>query len=60
MTGSLFGPDTLLGPEPALLIGGRRVTTGATRPVEDPATGSACARGSHLGSTTASWMGLRS
>jgi lactaldehyde dehydrogenase / glycolaldehyde dehydrogenase len=39
MTGTLFGPGTLLGPEPALLIGGRRVTTGATRPVEDPATG---------------------
>ena len=39
MTGTLFGPETLLGPEPALLIGGRRVTTGATRPVEDPATG---------------------
>jgi lactaldehyde dehydrogenase/glycolaldehyde dehydrogenase len=39
MTGTLFGPDTLLGPEPALRIGGRRVTTGATRPVENPATG---------------------
>ena len=39
MTGTLFGPETLLGPEPALLIGGRRVTTGATRPVENPATG---------------------
>ena len=39
MTATLFGPDTLLGPEPALLVGGRRVTGGDTRPVEDPATG---------------------
>jgi lactaldehyde dehydrogenase / glycolaldehyde dehydrogenase len=39
MTDSIFGPGTLLGPEPAMLIGGRRVTTAATRPVENPATG---------------------
>jgi lactaldehyde dehydrogenase/glycolaldehyde dehydrogenase len=39
MTATLFGPTTLLGPEPALLIGGRRVTADQTRPVEDPATG---------------------
>ncbi|HSK37475.1 MAG TPA: aldehyde dehydrogenase family protein [Actinomycetota bacterium] len=39
MTATLFGPTTLLGPEPALLIGGRRVTAEQTRPVEDPATG---------------------
>ena len=39
MTGPLFGPDTLLGPEPALLVGGRRVGGETTRPVENPATG---------------------
>jgi lactaldehyde dehydrogenase / glycolaldehyde dehydrogenase len=39
MTDSIFGPGTLLGPEPAMLIGGRRVTTAETRPVENPATG---------------------
>jgi lactaldehyde dehydrogenase / glycolaldehyde dehydrogenase len=39
MTETLFGPTTLLGPEPALLLGGRRVTADETRPVEDPATG---------------------
>jgi lactaldehyde dehydrogenase / glycolaldehyde dehydrogenase len=39
MTDTLFGPTTLLGPEPALLLGGRRVTADETRPVEDPATG---------------------
>jgi lactaldehyde dehydrogenase/glycolaldehyde dehydrogenase len=43
MTDTLFGPDTLLGPEPALHIGGRRVTGGDTRPVENPATGEAFA-----------------
>ena len=39
MTDSIFGPGTLLGPEPAMLIGGRRVTTAETRSVENPATG---------------------
>jgi lactaldehyde dehydrogenase / glycolaldehyde dehydrogenase len=39
MTDSIFGPGTLLGPEPAMLIGGRRVATAETRPVENPATG---------------------
>jgi lactaldehyde dehydrogenase / glycolaldehyde dehydrogenase len=39
MTDPIFGPGTLLGPEPAMAIGGRRVTAPATRPVEDPATG---------------------
>jgi len=39
MTDALFGPDTLLGPEPAMRIGGRRVTTDETRPVENPASG---------------------
>jgi lactaldehyde dehydrogenase/glycolaldehyde dehydrogenase len=39
MTDALFGPDTLLGPEPAMLIGGRRVTADETRPVDNPATG---------------------
>ncbi|HEV3012350.1 MAG TPA: aldehyde dehydrogenase family protein, partial [Actinomycetota bacterium] len=39
MTGTLFGPTTLLGPEPALWVGGRRVTADDTRPVETPATG---------------------
>jgi lactaldehyde dehydrogenase/glycolaldehyde dehydrogenase len=39
VTDTLFGPTTLLGPEPAMLIGGRRVTADETRPVEDPATG---------------------
>jgi len=39
MTDSIFGPGTLLGPGPAMLIGGRRVTTAETRPVENPATG---------------------
>jgi lactaldehyde dehydrogenase/glycolaldehyde dehydrogenase len=39
MTDTLFGPSTLLGPEPALLVGGRRVTATDTRPVENPATG---------------------
>jgi lactaldehyde dehydrogenase / glycolaldehyde dehydrogenase len=39
MTDSIFGPGTLLGPEPTMLIGGRRVTTAETRPVENPATG---------------------
>jgi lactaldehyde dehydrogenase / glycolaldehyde dehydrogenase len=39
MTDSIFGPGTLLGPEPAMLIGDRRVATAETRPVENPATG---------------------
>jgi lactaldehyde dehydrogenase / glycolaldehyde dehydrogenase len=39
MTDALFGPDTLLGPEPAMLIGGRRVSAAETRPVDNPATG---------------------
>jgi lactaldehyde dehydrogenase/glycolaldehyde dehydrogenase len=39
MTDALFGPDTLLGPEPAMLIGGRRVGADETRPVDNPATG---------------------
>jgi lactaldehyde dehydrogenase / glycolaldehyde dehydrogenase len=39
MTDALFGPDTLLGPEPAMRIGGRRATTDETRPVENPASG---------------------
>ena len=39
MTDTLFGPTALLGPEPALLLGGRRLTADETRPVEDPATG---------------------
>ena len=39
MTGTLFGPSTLLGPEPAMAIGGRRVGAAETRPVENPATG---------------------
>jgi len=45
MTDSIFGPGTLLGPEPAMLIGGRRVTTAETRPVENPATGEPLAAG---------------
>jgi lactaldehyde dehydrogenase / glycolaldehyde dehydrogenase len=43
MTDALFGPDTLLGPEPAMFVGGRRVTADQTRPVENPATGEAFA-----------------
>jgi lactaldehyde dehydrogenase / glycolaldehyde dehydrogenase len=39
MNAKLFGPGTLLGPEPAMVIGGRRVTGDATRPVHNPATG---------------------
>jgi lactaldehyde dehydrogenase/glycolaldehyde dehydrogenase len=39
MTDTLFGPSALLGPEPALAIGGHRVTAAETRPVENPATG---------------------
>ena len=39
MTDPIFGPGTLLGPEPALHIGGCRVTAAETRPVENPATG---------------------
>ena len=39
MTDPIFGPGTLLGPEPALHIGGRRVTAAETSPVENPATG---------------------
>jgi lactaldehyde dehydrogenase/glycolaldehyde dehydrogenase len=39
MTDPILGPGTLLGPEPAMLIGGRRVTAAETRPVENPATG---------------------
>jgi lactaldehyde dehydrogenase / glycolaldehyde dehydrogenase len=39
MTDPIFGPGTLLGPEPAMLLGGRRVTASETRPVENPATG---------------------
>jgi lactaldehyde dehydrogenase/glycolaldehyde dehydrogenase len=39
MTDPIFGPGTLLGPEPAMLVGGRRVTAAETRPVENPATG---------------------
>ena len=39
MTDPIFGPGTLLGPEPAMLIGGRRVTAAETRSVENPATG---------------------
>ncbi|HEV2895289.1 MAG TPA: aldehyde dehydrogenase family protein, partial [Actinomycetota bacterium] len=39
MTDPIFGPGTLLGPEPALHIGGQRVTVADTRPVENPATG---------------------
>ena len=39
MTDPIFGPGTLLGPEPVMLIGGQRVTAAETRPVENPATG---------------------
>jgi lactaldehyde dehydrogenase / glycolaldehyde dehydrogenase len=39
MTDPIFGPGTLLGPEPAMLVGGRRVTAAETRPVENPSTG---------------------
>ena len=39
MTGELFGPTSLLGPEPAMLLGGRRVSADTTRPVHNPATG---------------------
>jgi lactaldehyde dehydrogenase/glycolaldehyde dehydrogenase len=39
MTDPSLGPDSLLGPEPAMQIGGRRVTADQTRPVDNPATG---------------------
>jgi lactaldehyde dehydrogenase / glycolaldehyde dehydrogenase len=39
MSTTLFGEGTLLGPEPAMWIGGRRVTADRTRPVDNPATG---------------------
>ena len=39
MTDPILGPGTLLGPEPAMLVGGQRVTVAETRPVENPATG---------------------
>ena len=39
MTNPIFGSGTLLGPEPAMLIGGRRVTAAESQPVENPATG---------------------
>jgi lactaldehyde dehydrogenase/glycolaldehyde dehydrogenase len=41
---AIFGPDTLLGPEPAMLVGGRRVTSQDTRPVDNPATGEVLAQ----------------
>ena len=41
MSLSLFGENTLLGSKPALFIGGERVMTEATSPVENPATGEA-------------------
>ena len=39
MTDDLFGPTTLLGPEPAMYLGGRRAGSDQTRPVDNPATG---------------------
>jgi lactaldehyde dehydrogenase/glycolaldehyde dehydrogenase len=38
-SGRVLGPGTLLGERPAMRIGDRWVTTDATRPVENPATG---------------------
>lgn len=39
MSLSLFGEKTLLGPAPAMFIGGKRVTTDSSTAVDNPATG---------------------
>lgn len=39
MTATLFTEDSLLGTSPAMFVGGEWVTTEATRPVDNPATG---------------------
>ncbi|WP_084963933.1 aldehyde dehydrogenase family protein [Thermoactinospora rubra] len=39
MAYQLFGPDRLLGERPAMFIGGERVDSPQTRPVDNPATG---------------------
>lgn len=38
-TTSILGSGTLLGPEPRMLVGGEWISTPATRPVDNPATG---------------------
>lgn len=38
-TTSILGSGTLLGPEPRMLVGGEWISTSATRPVDNPATG---------------------
>ncbi|WGM20499.1 aldehyde dehydrogenase family protein [Paenarthrobacter sp. OM7] len=39
MNASLFTQNSLLGPSPAMLVGGQWITSTATRPVDNPATG---------------------
>jgi lactaldehyde dehydrogenase/glycolaldehyde dehydrogenase len=39
MTYSIFGPDTLLGERPRILVAGEWIGTSETRPVDNPATG---------------------